>query len=480
MNTRHFNDRELAQAYLNGELKNLSADEPLPALRPAWDAITALSSQSEPLKTLLDQHLTVIAQEGLCLELVALLSRNAVFMSLALHESEAAQELCTDLRGRLAIQSESLDAALVLSEIEWRIACDQGSLLKAVNALDWGITQAQERRTRMVLSLLALRCQTAMSAWMFSLAERDLAELAQYRHKLAAWGFAPWSIIAASLAMEQGRINAAKDLLDGLDAETHRGAGSVEPTIRARIAALRSSPQEAERLIAAWEDAEADPIAVAGRLAIPRDVAAQLRSNLLLVSGDKLAAIEELERPEVKAAATTTLREQALALTSAGQYLALGQIDAAQSLYDKWRATNPRPWTAIALRIALGHNRRQEAQGFIDELLEWGGWTLLTSVLRLAPECAAWQLAQAFPSTHGSRPKEPVEQEDGTPRQRLRRFLQQSGTVTRKQVVAHLGCSPVSARRWLNELVDAGCARYRNPSSHPRTGYWECLDGGVV
>ncbi len=472
-----FNDYELAEAYLNGELKQLSAAEPLPAVKPAWEAIEALRSQLQPLASLLQQHLDVITSCDLCLELIALLSRNAVFLQLALNDRVAARTTCDDLRLRFSAQPDSLESALVLSEIDWRIACDEGHISEAMRALDWGITQSLGLRTRPVLSLLALRCQTAMSAWIFPVAERDLTELARFRHKLSTWGFAPWPIIAASLAIEQGRVEAAEALLDGLDAATHRSAGTVEPSIRARIAALNSSPQEAARLIDAWEDSEADPLAVAGRLAMPADIAAQLRSHLLIVSGDTQGALEEVKRANVMAAATTILRQQALALTTAGHYLIAGQTEAAVDLYTTWQAMNQRPWTAIAFRIALARNEWPQAQRAAKDLLEWGGWTLLTTVLRLAPECSAWQLAQALPSQQASHSSDPEPVTSGTPRERLRQLLQRSGTLTRKQVVAYLHCSPVSARRWLTELVDAGHARYRNPSTHPRTGYWESLDG---
>ena len=72
------------------------------------------------------------------------------------------------------------------------------------------------------------------------LAERDLAHLHGDQAQLL-----PWSIMAASLAVERGLREAARIHLQDMDASTHKGAGSIEAMIRARLAALDSSPARA-------------------------------------------------------------------------------------------------------------------------------------------------------------------------------------------------------------------------------------------
>ena len=102
-----------------------------------------------------------------------------------------------------------------------------------------------------------------------------------------------------------------------------------------------------------------------------------------------------------------------------------------------------------------------------------GGWLLVSATLRLAPEVPAWLVADMMHRLGLSVTAPQDSSPAPTPREQLRDLLMTKGRLTRKEVVAAIGCSPVSARRWLNELVEQGRARFCNHSNHPRTGYWE-------
>ena len=83
-----------------------------------------------------------------------------------------------------------------------------------------------------------------------------------------------------------------------------------------------------------------------------------------------------------------------------------------------------------------------------------GGWPLVSATLRLAPEVLAWLVADMMHRLGLSVAAPQDSSPAPTPREQLRDLLMAKGRLTRKEVVAAIGCSPVSARRWLNELVE--------------------------
>ena len=120
------------------------------------------------------------------------------------------------------------------AEIDWRIASHRGDMHAALQALDVGLMDVDTAVLHTVCmqphGIALPNCNKYMG---FSACRTRFAHLHGDQRNCLIGVFAPWSIMAASLAVERGLGEAARIHLQDMDASTHKGAGSIEAMIRA-------------------------------------------------------------------------------------------------------------------------------------------------------------------------------------------------------------------------------------------------------
>lgn len=430
--------------------------------------------------------------------LQAVLLRNTAALALARSDRAAARadqallDELDDVHG---------DPALMRYEAAWRLARAESDYAGQRRALDAGLATGAGRVSRSVITLQVSRFQLALEAWWFSNAAADLSELHAVRERLPAWGITPWPALAAAMAVTRGRAAAARADLATLTADERRVAGALIVAIEAKASEIDGDHADLARRLQAWTDGDADRVAERHREVIGQPDLVMHHATMALTTGAVAAANALLDDVSQQWVDAGPDRLEPIARLRAAGHLALGEASAAAALAERWQADHRHPWLAIRFRLALATGDDASARAHLAEILRIGDWPLLHMALRIAPEvnaCDLARLAPQYPSgppvsdattdstaataatADTARPATPRPATNDRRQDQLIALCRQHAKITRKLVVEQLGCAPATARREIDALVAAGRLRYRNPTSHPRTGWWEWLDDNAT